>query len=88
MKPTLRHLMAMTTAASMVFTTGCGTLTGIPGHGGGKRFAVEQRLVSATIRAALKDIDVSELKGKKVAIVFDLISDEGGGDMVGGRASL
>jgi len=72
----------------MVLLQGCGTLTGIPGHGGGKRFAIEQKLVSATIRGALKDIDVSALKGQKVAIVFDLISDEGGGNVVGGRASL
>ena len=27
--------------------TACGTLTGIPAHGGGKRFAVEQELVAA-----------------------------------------
>jgi len=43
----------------------CGTLTGIPSHGGGKRFATEQRLVSASVRAALKDMDVSKLRGKK-----------------------
>lgn len=28
--------------------TACGTLTGIPSHGGGKRFAIEQELVSAS----------------------------------------
>ena len=67
--------------------TGCGTLTGIPAHGGGKRFATEQRLVSASIRSALKDIDVSELKGKRAALVFDIVADEGGGNMSGGRIS-
>ena len=69
--------------ASMILP-GCG-ITGIPAHGGGKRYATEQRLVSASIRAALRDIDVSALKGKKVALVFDLIADEGSGSMSGGR---
>lgn len=67
--------------------SGCGTLTGIPAHGGGKRFATEQRLVSASIRSALKDIDVTELKGKRAALVFDIVADEGGGNMSGGRIS-
>ncbi len=67
---------------------GCGTLTGIPSHGGGKRFATEQRLVSASIRSALKDIDLTPLRGKRAAIVFDLVHDEGGGSMEGGRLSL
>ena len=65
----------------------CGTLTGIPAHGGGKRFATEQRLVSASIRAALKDIDVTPLKGKRAALIFDLVADEGGGSFNGGRWS-
>ena len=65
--------------------TGCGTLTGIPAHGGGKRFATEQRLVSASIRSALKDVDVTSLKGKRAALVFDIVADEGGGNMSGGR---
>ncbi len=67
--------------------TGCGTLTGIPAHGGGKRFATEQRLVSASIRSALKDVDVTSLKGKRAALVFDIVADEGGGNMAGGRIS-
>lgn len=66
----------------------CGTLTGIPGHGGGKRFTEEQRLVASSIRLAVKHIDVKKLKSKNVAIVFGLISDEGGGNIVGGRASI
>lgn len=66
----------------------CGTLTGIPGHGGGKRFAEEQRLVSASIRGSLEAIDVSALQGKRVAMIFSIIADEGGGNIVGGRASL
>lgn len=67
--------------------SGCGTLTGIPAHGGGKRFATEQRLVSASIRSALMDLDVSALQGKRAALVFDLIADEGAGSFNGGRWS-
>lgn len=37
-----------------VILTACGTLTGIPSHGGGKRFAIEQELVTASARAAVK----------------------------------
>jgi hypothetical protein len=67
--------------------SGCGTLTGLPAHGGGKRFATEQRLVSASIRSALMDIDVTALKGKRAALIFDLVADEGGGSFNGGRWS-
>lgn len=74
--------------AIFVSSTGCSTLTGIPSHGGGKRFAIEQRMVSASIRSTLMKIDVSSLKGQKVAIVFDLISDEGGGTLSGGRMNI
>ena len=41
-----------TLTLSALLLTGCGTLTGIPSHGGGKRFAVEQELVAASSRAA------------------------------------
>ena len=66
----------------------CATLTGIPGHGGGKRFSEEQRLVSSSIRLAVRHINVASLRGKNAAIVFGLIADEGGGNIVGGRASI
>lgn len=66
----------------------CGALTGIPAHGGGKRFVEEQRLVASSIKLAVEHIDVAGLRGKNVAIVFGLIADEGGGNIVGGRASI
>lgn len=72
---------------SLMLLTACGTLTGIPSHGGGKRFATEQRLVSASIRSSLKDLDISGLKGMRAALVFDLVADEGGGNLSGGRWS-
>ncbi|EMT0981806.1 adhesin, partial [Neisseria gonorrhoeae] len=43
---------------SVFILSACGTLTGIPSHGGGKRFAVEQELVAASARAAVKDMDL------------------------------
>ncbi len=77
-----------TCVAACLILSSCGTLTGIPGHGGGKRFVEEQRLVSASIRGSLEAINISPLRGKRVAIIFSLISDEGSGNIAGGRASL
>ncbi len=68
--------------------SGCGTLTGIPSHGGGKRFAIEQELVSGTARAAAKDFDVSAIKGRRAAIYLTAIGDIGTGNLLGGRLSL
>ena len=61
-----------TLTLSALLLTGCGTLTGIPSHGGGKRFAVEQELVAASSRAAVKEMDLSALKGRKVAFTSPL----------------
>lgn len=74
--------------ASFALLAGCGSLTGIPGHGGGKRFAVEQELVAAATRGALKQIDLSALKGKKVNLLVSAIGDTGAGNLLGGRFSL
>jgi hypothetical protein len=84
----VRCSLVVLMASTALTLSGCGTLTGIPGHGGGKRFVEEQRLVSASIRGSLKEIDVTPLRGKRVAVIFSLIADEGGGNIVGGRASL
>ena len=72
----------------MISVTGCGSLTGIPGHGGGKRFAVEQELVAATTRATIKQIDVAPLRGKKINLFVNAIGDTGNGNLIGGRLSL
>lgn len=71
-----------------ILLTGCGTLTGIPSHGGGKRFAVEQEMISASARAAAKDLDLSALAGRKVALFVTVIGDEGSGTLTGGRYTL
>lgn len=63
----------------------CGTFTPIPSHGGGKRFAMEQVLVSASIRKVIGEIPVDKLRNKKVLFETSIVHDEGGGAMSGGR---
>jgi hypothetical protein len=67
---------------------GCGTTTGIPSHGGGKRFAIEQLVVSSSARLAINDIPWDVLKGKSVSLDVNVIYDEGGGNLQGGKLSL
>ena len=83
-----RKLLPLILTISLLSLTACGTLTGIPAHGGGKRFAVEQELISASSRAAVKNIDLSALKGKKVAVFIAMMGDQGSGSISGGRYSL
>ena len=66
----------------------CGTLTGIPAHGGGKRFAVEQELVAASARAAAKNMNLRPLQGRKVALYVSTMGDQGSGTISGGRYSI
>ncbi len=80
------HYSAVLTC--LFFLSACGSLTGIPGHGGGKRFAIEQELVAATTRATIKQIDLSSLKGRKVNLFINAIGDTGSGNLIGGRFSL
>ena len=82
---TLSVLCKGLAVAALAALTACGTLTGIPSHGGGKRFSTEQRLVSASIRSSLQELDISSLKGMRAALIFDLVADEGGGNLSGGR---
>ncbi|MBO4575738.1 MAG: adhesin [Neisseriaceae bacterium] len=87
-KGVTRRLLPLTLSISLLSLTACGTMTGIPAHGGGKRFAVEQELISASSRAAVKNIDLSALQGKKVAVFVSMIGDQGSGVMTGGRYSI
>ncbi len=61
--------------------TGCGIFRGIPSHGGGKRFDEEQRVVAGAIRQTLADLDLTELRGKKVQLVIECIAQDGGGNV-------
>ena len=79
---------ALSLFACLLLLSGCGSLTGIPGHGGGKRFAIEQELVAAATRAAIREIDVSTIRGKKVNLYVNAIGDTGAGNLVGGRFSV
>ncbi len=65
--------------------TGCTVFSGIPSHGAGKRFAVEQELVAASARAAALDVDVSSLAGRSCALHVVAMGDQGSGNLVGGR---
>jgi len=64
---------------------GCGTVTPIPAHGGGKRFAVEQMLVSASMRKAVSEIPSEPLRDRKVVFETSIVYDEGAGALNGGR---
>ena len=67
--------------AGLVVLGGCGTFRGIPSHGGGKRFDEEQRIVSSAIRQSLAEMDLQELRGKRVRVVVDSIAHEGSGNV-------
>ena len=66
--------------------SGCGTSTPIPAQGGGKRFAIEQAMISASTRKAIAEIPMDLMAGKIIATEVTVIQDEGGGAIsVGGR---
>ncbi|MDD2462384.1 MAG: hypothetical protein PHI97_00140 [Desulfobulbus sp.] len=89
MTPFFSHLASVVLLLCLsTILVGCGAATGIPGHGGGKRFAVEQELVAAATRAAIKQIDLTTLKGKKVNLYVNAIGDTGAGNLTGGRFSI
>ena len=85
---TKRLFPTFSALAAALLLTACGTLTGIPSHGGGKRFAVEQELVTASARAAAKNMDLSPLQGRRVAIHISTMGDQGSGSLSGGRYSI
>ncbi len=72
--------------ASVLLISGCGTYTPLPTHGGGKRFATEQVLVSSVSKKAISDIPFEKLKGKRIVLETSVIHDEGGGYLNGGRS--
>lgn len=78
-------LLAMILGVGTIILSGCGTFRGIPSHGGGKRFAIEQELISATARAVAKDIDIEPLLGKRCSLFVVTIGDQGAGNLLGGR---
>ncbi len=86
--PLNKQTLATILGVSLGILSGCGTITGLPAHGGGKRSIIEQELVSAAVRGALREINLSSLRGKTVFIELGMISDSGGGTFSGGKFSL
>lgn len=84
----MKKALAFLTLSTSLLLTGCGTLTGIPSHGGGKRFAVEQELIAASSRAAVKDLDLRALQNRRVALYVSTMGDQGSGTISGGRYSI
>ena len=73
----------------LVFSlSACGTYTPLPSHGGGKRFALEQTLISAAMRKVITEIPLSNIKNKSIVYEVTIINDEGGGAIYGGRPYL
>jgi hypothetical protein len=72
----------------LIGLNGCGSITGLPGHGGGKRFAIEQEMISLATSQAIRGMELAPLSGKTVKLVFNFINDEGSGELSGGRFSL
>jgi hypothetical protein len=70
-----------------VLLQGCGSFTPLPSHGGGKRFAIEQQLISAVAKRAILDLPIEDLRGLKGYVNITVIYDEGGGYVNGGRLS-
>src|SRR3954471_3293460 len=70
---------AIVVLACALAAGGCGDFRGIPSHGGGKRFDEEQRVVAGAIRQTLADLDLRELKGKKVQSDLECIANAAGG---------
>lgn len=76
-----RHLLVL--LLCLFGLTSCVT-RGFPGHGGGKRFFVEQHLVSKSVELALDELDWSAIpRGGPVRVWVVAIGDEGGGSSVG-----
>lgn len=72
---------------SLSILTSCGTYTPIPSHGGGKRFSIEQALVTASMRRTINEIPIAQLVDSKVTLEVTVMPDSGGGYTNGGRLS-
>ncbi|MFC1467493.1 hypothetical protein ACFLQY_02210 [Verrucomicrobiota bacterium] len=76
----LKNMMIVSVMGALLLT-GCSTYRAIPSHGGGKRFDEEQRVVAASIRRAVAQLDLSTLKGKKVKFMVQELEHSGGGEL-------
>jgi len=75
----MTRFFCLLSALALVGLTSCVT-QGFPNHGGGKRFFVEQHLVSRSAEVALNDVDWSQVpKAGPVRVYVIAMGDEGGG---------
>jgi hypothetical protein len=65
--------------AALVAASGCSYYRGMPSHGGGKRFDEEQRAVAAAVRRTISCLDLSDLAGKRTALVVKSLYTSGSG---------
>jgi len=79
----VRRTLPLLVLASL-FGAGCTTFRGVPSHGGGKRFDEEQRIIAASMREALREMDLAPLKGKKVRVVLTHMTTVGSGNATWG----
>ena len=78
-KSRLFYFLVSLLAAAILFS-GCSVFRGVPSHGGGKRFDEEQRIVAASMREALRQMDLMQLSGKRVHVVITHMTTFGSGN--------
>ena len=66
----------------------CGTITGLPSHGGSRRATANPNKYSKYARKAVKSMNLEALEGRKVALYISVIGDQGSGNFTGGRYSI
>jgi hypothetical protein len=84
----MRALVSAVAVGAALLTSGCGSFTALPAHGGGKRFAIEQALVSAAAKRVIVDLPLAQLSNRRILLETSVINDEGGGAVNGGRPYL
>lgn len=77
----MRNSIAILFPLLLMALVGCGEYRGIPTHGGGKRFDEEQRVVASAIRHSVSDMNLVELKGRRVQLTVDGMANDGGGNV-------
>ncbi|MEO5349689.1 MAG: hypothetical protein H7836_08595 [Magnetococcus sp. YQC-3] len=81
---TKKYCLSVVLLCVSILLAGCGSITGLPGHGGGKRFALEQEMLSVVIKDAVEPF-VFPVDFQEASTVFNIINDEGSGELSGGR---
>lgn len=84
----MRRLALAASLAVAAMASGCGSFSALPAHGGGKRFAIEQALVSAASKKVIGDLPLESLRNRRILLETTIVNDEGGGAVNGGRPYL